>query len=249
MILVEKLKCVLHYKKLTIITLCLLFYNKVQGVLCNKTYAIIETSHHIIEQRYFLKQGTVTPEVNILELLCELITTEQKSIKVAAFCLSCRPIAQALGSAAIKNNISVTIVIDPSSLTYTNKFFTKELPLDHPNIHLYIYQMDHQGCMHHKFMLFESTLDNRSLIFEGTLNFSYSALKYNNETVRITENKDEYNAFTKAFEELKTNALHITGTRFFEELFGNKKEGFITTDPLSYCDLSYLNKKRLSMRP
>ena len=244
MILVEKLKCVLRSKTVFLVIVCLIASTlSVYYASNNFTVTRFEPTNAPIEQRYFLQQGTITPDIDLLELLCELILSEKTSIKVAAFCLSSRPIARALGLAATQNGIPVTIVIDPSSLKYTSKFFSKELPIDHDNIHFYIYQIDSQGCMHHKFMLFESTLDNRSLVFEGTLNFSYSALKYNNETVRITENYREFQLFGQAFDEIKRNALHIKGIKIFD----NKKEGFITTDPLSYYDLYYLHTKPLSI--
>ncbi len=244
MILAEKLKCVLHYKKKICMLLLLCYGQPLQTSYAYTLEKLAPLPNLSIDKRYFTNQGVVSPEdIDLLKLLCELISSETKSIKVAAFCLSYRPITQALGIAATKHNVRVIIVLDPSSLTYASKFFSKELPIDHENVHLYIYKMERQGCMHHKYMIFENTLDNRSLIFEGTLNFSYSALKHNNETVKISENKKEYKAFETSFEELKNNSLHIKGIKNIENL----KENFITTDPLSYCDPYYLNKNRMSI--
>ncbi len=182
-----------------------------------------------IEKRYFLDEFS-KEIIDIETVICGLIQLEQKSIKMAAFCLSSRPIAQELTNAVCFNHIFVSIILDSSSLSLTGKLFSKELAIELPNLHLYLYQSPKQGIMHHKFIIFEKTLFDKTILFEGTLNFSHAALYNNNETVRITENKKEVEGFLKAFEKIQTKSYRIQGIQKKE----NKKEGFITTDPLSY---------------
>lgn len=145
-----------------------------------------------------------SPDDNVVQLLIELINHEQQNIRMAAFLITQKTIAQALINAH-NRGVPVEIITDQGcSVSGHGK-----IPLlQSNNIPVYVYQgMRNQSAasniMHHKFIIFGKNKNNKKLVWTGSFNFTYSAQYNNQENVVIIFDTATIKQFEQQFEILK----------------------------------------------
>ena len=150
-----------------------------------------------------LCQAFFSPDDNLQEILIQLITTEQKSIKAAIFCFTDGDIARALIDAHYRG-VHIEIITDTSCLK--DKFNKIEL-LQKYRIPVYVYRPGaltiYNDIMHNKFVVFEKNVDGKSLVWTGSFNFTKSAKLKNQENVIVCDQIHLINRYTKQFAILK----------------------------------------------
>lgn len=155
------------------------------------------------------KQGIVkcalfSPDDDIERVLIGLIAAEQNHIQVAIFSMTNKAITQAL-IAAHKRGILVEMVADRSN---AQNSWSKIKQLGRAGIELYTYPADlTEGIMHHKFIIFSNTIDNKQVLVTGSYNLTNSASSRNEENVIILDDKDLIAPFGRQFELLKRRSI------------------------------------------
>lgn len=174
----------MHYKRY--------FLAIIIGLFCNLTSA------NITLESYF------TSHTDLRKKLIELITQEQKSIKIAIYYLSDPSIIKALVEAK-KKNIELEIIIDKHCLTKSNiKNLQRIINADIP---IYLYETltleKITPLMHNKYCIFECNHDNCPWLWSGSFNFTYTAQRYNQENALLTNDNKTIEHFRFNFEFLK----------------------------------------------
>lgn len=133
-----------------------------------------------------IKKAFFAPDENLEKLLIYLIEQEKKKIVVAVFSFTNQAIAQAL-IRAHQRGVSVTVIVDESCV---QDRFNKLEMLRNAGITVLVYVRKKQGIlidkMHHKFVIFSESLLGRRILWNGSFNFSRSAVE-NQENVIILE--------------------------------------------------------------
>jgi len=163
-----------------------------------------ESLPHLCSSDGRIKRALFTPDDNIRETLIKLINSEQNSIKIAVFSFTDQSIASALLKVAA-NGILVEIVTDPSAL---HDPFGKIAELRNHNICIFIYKPIHNKSiiidkMHNKFIVFGKNIQDKSLLWTGSFNFTKSASSHNQENVVILDDDLLINQFNQQFNRLK----------------------------------------------
>lgn len=150
-----------------------------------------------------VKHAFFSPDDNIKKVLIDLIDAEQKAIKVTAFMVTDKDIAQALINALCRG-IAVEVITDGNS---SKDRFSKISMLKDANITVYTYQPQSSGIvndiMHHKFIVFKDNIHHKSLLWTGSFNLTRSANERNHENVLIVEEPRLVEQYEKRFEHLK----------------------------------------------
>lgn len=179
--------------------------------------------HHGLVHEGCIKHALFSAYDDIQKNLIDLINKEQTSIKIAIYSFTDKEIAQAL-IAAHQKGVSIEIVCDCSCLQAR---FSKIPLLAQQGIktHIYFPASDNaftNDLMHHKFVLFEKNILDKSLLWTGSFNFTKSANSKNQENVLIVD--DAYliqlynNHFTRLVKQItdpknKTITLRVTKGR------------------------------------
>lgn len=133
------------------------------------------------------------------DLMLGLIHDEKFGIDIAAFTFNYKPFADAILDAA-QRGVKIRIVADGNN---AQSPYSKVAELKHRNIARYVFRQPvgskWEPLMHHKFMIFKSTLGGRSFLEKGSFNFSQSALN-NQENAEITSSKVMIQRFSQQFE-------------------------------------------------
>lgn len=146
-----------------------------------------------------------TTENNVKETLVKLIEEEKKSIKIAMYFLTDSLIAQALAD-AFNRGIKVLVITDHSN-TKNNKY-SKINKLYKNNVPIFVYggngtASTQEGIMHHKFLVFKNNFQEKTIVWTGSFNCTYSAQKKNIENAIIISSKQVAKIYSKHFKELK----------------------------------------------
>ena len=162
---------------------------------------------------------------DVQSTLINLIDTEKKRIRFAIYTMTDKEMANALIRAA-KRGIVVEGIVDRS---YGQSYSSTVHTLANAEIPLWVFQPkkrgQFQGIMHNKFCIFESTLDDRTLVWTGSYNFTASASLRNEENVVILDSPKVITAFSSYFEYLKKESLQLSGKRLaHQQPKGEKKE-------------------------
>jgi mitochondrial cardiolipin hydrolase len=149
------------------------------------------------------KQAFFSPDDDLENLLIQLITVEQHSIKAAVFSFTNGDIAKALIHAH-RRGIDIEIVTDISCLK--DKFNKIDL-LKKAGIKIFVYNPRNtsifNNIMHNKFVLFGKNVANKSLLWTGSFNFTKSAKINNQENIIIVDEMHLIERYRKQFALLK----------------------------------------------
>ncbi len=156
-----------------------------------------------------VKSAYFSPEDDIRSVLLYLIAQETKSIRIAMFTFTEKKLAQALNDAQLRG-VQVEVVVDPSNI-YSP--YSKLSLLHQGRIKLFVYNANHMqkkgpSLMHNKFALFGNNILGKSLVFTGSLNFTRSAHRSNQENVLVLDDELLVNRYEKKFEQLKESSDH-----------------------------------------
>lgn len=170
-------------------------------------------NHAIIAQQLLIKASAPIKEVffpprdKVRPLLRGLIEAEQKSISMAMYSLTDEKIALSLIEAH-QRNVKIEIVTD---LTQSAEKYSRIPLLRSAGICIYTFprrgQLDKQQpwppLMHNKFTIFHKSLENRSILVNGSLNLTQSAIQKNKENIHVCDDKELIDKYVAEFEELK----------------------------------------------
>jgi len=147
-----------------------------------------------------------TPSDVPIEKIIYLIDHSKKSIDVAMYSFTSRPLAQSLINAK-KRGVKVRVLLDGEWNSPKNRFSKFEylvkngLDVRLAKPHKYY---DRYGIMHNKFAVFDD-----KIVETGSLNWTAQAPKANDENVIIIDRADIANVYKKQFEELWKQALLV----------------------------------------
>ncbi len=145
-----------------------------------------------------------TPSDVPIEKIIYLIDHSKKSIDVAMYSFTSRPLAQSLINAK-KRGVKVRLLLDGEWNSPKNKFskfsylIKNGLDVRLAKAHKYY---DRYGIMHNKFAIFDD-----KIVETGSLNWTAQAPKANDENVLIIDRTDIANVYKKHFEELWNQAV------------------------------------------
>ncbi len=150
-----------------------------------------------------------SPDDNIKEILINLIECEKKAIKTTIFTLTQREITQALID-AYDRGICIECIADRG---YGSDKYSKIPRLANNNIPIWIYQSDDKNgsLMHNKFIIFESNILDKSILWTGSYNLTNRASDSNQENIIILDDKQILDRYEKQFKILKSRSLMISG--------------------------------------
>lgn len=138
------------------------------------------------------------------ETLALLIEKEKKSILVAAYMLTDKRIARWLSEARARG-VRVEVITDMSCLRERSN---KLGDLYESGIPIFICMPERKGAksslMHNKFMLFESNIYGKNIVWTGSANLTRSAFdEVHHENVVILDDAGAYQEYQKKFANLK----------------------------------------------
>lgn len=149
-----------------------------------------------------------SPDDPIAEVLVYLIENEKTKIDIAIFTFTDSLISNALIN-AIKRGVIVEIVGDRSNII--DQYSKFDLLYQH-GATIYCYNSQWAGrkrasIMHHKFILFYNTLEQESVVWTGSFNFTKSARQVNQENAVIIKRKEIVKQFEIQFQILKNRSF------------------------------------------
>ena len=156
----------------------------------------------LINQNGHIKRALFTPDEDIKHVLIGLINAEKKSICVAIFMFTEPEITQALIDAH-NRGVLLEVVADRSC---AQTQWSKLQLLAQVGVPIYIWPQALEATraiMHNKFVIFSSTLDDRTLLWTGSYNFTKAASLSNQENALIIEDDDLALTYLAQFEHLK----------------------------------------------
>jgi len=191
---------------------------KEHGSASHRTLAVLAASG----DNNIIKRALFSPDDNVQDILITLIQEEKESIAVAAFSLTNRHIAGALREAH-KRGVKVELVADQENSEGT---YSKVGDLIDSGLPVWLYNSKTRdqgknnknkaaGIMHHKFMVFKKTLQNRAILWTGSFNFTRSANDSNQENVVILDDASLIKAFLNQFEILKRRSVLAHKARIY----------------------------------
>ncbi len=137
-----------------------------------------------------------TPSYEALDAIIDEINSSEKSIDIAVYDFTSRPLARALVRAKNKG-VKIRVILDRSANGPDNKY-TKYSFLKANGINVRFaaehIAWDRKGLMHNKF----AVIDN-SVVITGSANWTASAFKINDENVLIINRLDIANVYEKEF--------------------------------------------------
>lgn len=151
-------------------------------------------------------QAFFSPHDDVKKILLDLISREQKSIKMTTFIFTDKDIANAVITAQ-KRGIHIEVIADGGG---ANDRFSKIPFLQKEGVNVLIYKPQgsdgiFSDIMHHKFIIFEKNINEKPLLWTGSFNFTKSANMRNQENVVVLDDVQVIEQYTKQFELLKKN--------------------------------------------
>ncbi len=199
--------------KIKIILTCLFIvyvYNIFTTHLCKPVFDLSK----ILIKNNCIKHALFSPRDNIRQYIIELIKNEQKEIKIAIYSFSDKYIMQELIKAK-KRNVKIDIILDSSNLyDRPEKIFA----LYNNGINLSVFNtsalMKKKSkskksllpLMHHKFIIFEKNINNKSILLTGSFNLTYSANVLNCENIVILDDVLLLELYNSEFNNIKKNS-------------------------------------------
>ena len=145
-----------------------------------------------------------TPSYKALDAIVDLIDISTKSVDVAMYDFTSRPLSHAL-VVAVKRGVKVRVVLDKSSNDPSQNQYTKYTYLKNNGVNVRFAKphrhWDRNGIMHNKF----AVIDNK-IVETGSANWTASAFAMNDENVLIISRPDIANVYEKEFNILWKNA-------------------------------------------
>jgi len=165
-----------------------------------------------------------TPQDNITENMVDLIENEQTSISIMIYFFTDMKIAKALQRAQ-KRNVIIKLIVDHSMATNPN--YNRTLKKLRDTCHIRVYQPIEDGIMHNKFVIFEKNINNKSLIWTGSFNFTHRAQYKNIENVVISNDQELVAAYQQIFDSFYKKSIDFKDvedkpkkdTKIFIEVF------------------------------
>ena len=151
------------------------------------------------------------PDDNVQDELIKLIENETRSIKMAIFMLTSKPITDAL-CVAHERGVKIAIITDNMC---ARERWSKIHQLTKAGLAVYEYtpaatQSRANDLMHHKFVIFSHNIDNKALVWTGSFNFTQSAQVRNQENAIVLNDTDVVEKFTKQFKRLKKRSKRLS---------------------------------------
>ena len=145
-----------------------------------------------------------TPSYKALDTIVDLINASTKSVDVAMYSFTSRPLSHALVLAK-RRGVRVRVVLDRKSNDPKANKYTKYLYLKNNAIDIRFAKShrhwDRDGIMHSKF----AVVDDKFVI-TGSANWTASAFVMNDENIIIVNRYDIANVYAKEFQTLWKNA-------------------------------------------
>lgn len=156
-------------------------------------------------------QAFFSPHDDLKTILLDLIAQEKKSIQVAIYMFTDKELAQALIDAK-KRTIDIQVVADGGCL---KDRYSKIPQLQKEGIAVYLYQPKDQESMlsdilHHKFVIFGKNINDKTIVWTGSFNFTKSANARNQENVVVLDDASIVQQFKNQFERLKKQIMATT---------------------------------------
>ncbi len=145
-----------------------------------------------------------TPSYKALNEVVDLINISRKSVDVAMYNFTSRPLSHALVLAK-RRGVKIRVVLDRKSNNPKENRFTKYLYLKSKGIDVRFAKphrhWDRDGIMHNKF----AVIDNK-IVITGSANWTASAFVINDENIIIISREDIANVYEKEFDILWKNS-------------------------------------------
>jgi phosphatidylserine/phosphatidylglycerophosphate/cardiolipin synthase-like enzyme len=149
------------------------------------------------------------PDDDVQQALVNLIDHETSKIRMAIFMLTTKEIVNAL-LAAHARGVKITIITD--SMCVRDRW-SKMDRLKKAGIAVYEYTPTMSGrmnnLMHHKFVVFSRTAENKSLVWTGSFNFTKSAQTCNQENAVILSDAGAVEKFSAQFKRIKKRSRRL----------------------------------------
>lgn len=164
----------------------------------------ISNSNTLLDVNGSIKKVLFAPNDDLRETLLHLIEQEKKQISIAMFAFTDKDFAQALAQAHTRG-VHVEVIVDPNNV-YGK--YSKLVPLNDGNVQIFVYNPSRfnkkiPGAMHNKFVVFEKNINNKSLVWTGSFNFTRAAHQRNQENVVVLDDTTVVQRFVEQFNELK----------------------------------------------
>jgi len=145
-----------------------------------------------------------SPDDDLAAALVRIIQDDWRTIRVAIFTFTHDDIAQALIDAH-KRGVVVEVITDPG---YKADRYSKIHLLKEEGIRVFEYDPEYiqdrrSNIMHHKFVIFESSDNNYSLVWMGSFNFTRAADDRNQESVVKLQGQQAAECFNAQFERMQ----------------------------------------------
>jgi len=160
----------------------------------------------LINERGTILHPLFSPDDNPKQILLGLLDAEQEKISIAAYLITDNDIAQHIIQAHLRG-VPIEIVTDRTTLqSQWNKF---DLLQAH-HIPIFIFQPEvRDAIMHNKFIILRKSINNKSILWTGSFNFSRAAAYKNQENVLVLDDMSIIQAYTNQFEKLKQRSLPL----------------------------------------
>ncbi len=155
---------------------------------------------------------------SIVHELIERIDLEQKEIDIALYAFTHREVLKALDRAK-ERGVELKIVLDPISQSMAKK-------LDHLGTQVSVFDptkrlgtssnqssnlnkvWNKEPLMHHKFFLFHENVGQKSWVWTGSFNCTYSAESFHMENVVLIDDVEVFNSFKEQFDLMRAKYSH-----------------------------------------
>jgi len=204
LMLKQKRKCMKPIKPLGII-LIVGILTTVQFIgACAKTDFIAQECIRFAK-RAFAREGEAiqkaffVPQDEVKKILLGLIHNEREEIKAALFRLTDKDIAHAL-LAAHERGIKITLITDQGCLY--DRYEKIRLLMKH-GVPVYVFGDRFNTIMHNKFFIFKKNLQQRPLLWTGSVNATVYGTTKNRENVVVSNNAALINQYEQQFATLQ----------------------------------------------
>lgn len=171
----------------------------------------VQTEFSVTEDNCTIDEVYFSPDDDLQQKLVAYINNEKKGIWLAIFAFTDKHIAEALIRAK-ERGVDVQLVADPGFL---HDRYTKIDWLFERGVPVFVYDPKRSrnnlstmsNIMHHKFAIFLQNVDDRSLVWTGSFNFTKSARLSNQENAVVLSSSRIVKRYIKKFEQLKKHAI------------------------------------------
>lgn len=165
-----------------------------------------------IDKNGKLCSALFAPDHNLRAALRHLIKHEQEKISVAVFAFTDAPIARELVQAH-KRGVKIELLTDPSCLRSQHQ---KIDLLAQAGIPIYVYKSElskgPSSIMHNKFAVFAKSVQDKTILWTGSFNFTKSGSDFNQENVLVLDDAKIIKQYADQFERLKDRTERLRGS-------------------------------------